>query len=60
MATVLSSLEEAARELAAENHYYEKNISKTYWFPDPDGHEVRLVHVDAASLENGDTVYKGF
>ena len=39
------SLAEAARELSEINREYEPEIVRTYWFDDPDGREVRLVHV---------------
>lgn len=56
MIATTNPLKEAARQLAKDNHYYEDNISKTYWFPDPQGEEIRLVHVDSASLGGHDEI----
>ena len=39
------TLESAAKEMAAVNREYEPDIIRTYWFPDADNKEIRLVHV---------------
>ena len=46
MSTPLKSLEEAAQYLAEVNHEYEPQITRTYWFNDPAGKEIRLIHID--------------
>jgi len=46
----LRSLEEAARYLAEVNHQYEPEITRTYWFPDASGRQIRLVHITPNAL----------
>ena len=44
-------LQQEARQLAETNHYFEDSIVRTYWFPDAEKHEVRLVHIDTDTFE---------
>ena len=53
----LDQLREQANYLARENRVAEPAITNVYWFPDPEGREVRIVEVMSnipASKEGSD------
>ena len=46
MSVAEMTLQETARRMAEEARDAEEGLVRTYWFPDPNNVEVRLVHVD--------------
>jgi hypothetical protein len=46
----VQSLEEEARHLVKLNHSEVRSIVESYVFPDPDGKEIRVVHVDTKAF----------
>lgn len=52
MSKIVKTIEEAAQYLAEVNHEYAPEITRTYWFPDPEGKEIRMIHVSPNAFGN--------